>query len=40
MLYHTVFDGSWFSVQFAGEDAAYVFDGENTTLNDLLRQYL
>ncbi len=39
MLYHTVFDGSWFSVQFAGEDAAYVFDGENTTLNDLLSQY-
>ncbi len=39
MLYHTVFDGSWFSVQLAGEDAAYVFDGENTTLNDLLSQY-
>jgi len=35
VLFHTVYDGEWFSVQFENEALAYVFDGSGTILDNL-----
>lgn len=35
VLFHAVYIGDWFWVQFGGEEANYIFDGEGTTLDDI-----
>ena len=35
MLFHSVYNGEWFSVAFKGENTAYVFNGEGSSLDSL-----
>lgn len=35
VLFHVIFIGNWFTVQFGSEKVSYIFDGEGTALDDL-----
>ena len=38
VLFHVVYIGNWFTVQFGSEQARCIFDGEGTTLDDIWSQ--